>query len=212
MTSTDQPVPPHHYSDEEMHNADVAHEHSDANVRMLLAFTAALTLVVLLAAGLMYVLFGVFEKQAEKRDPQVSPLAVPEGQLPQGPRLLTNEPQNLRHFREEETGKLEGYGWMNQTQGIAHVPIDLAKKLILEHGLAVRAGAAPDATLGTDAPALGEASGGRTIPVKHAAPPALPGSEPQQAPGEQPAAVPPPAPPKPPAAAAQEIKKSELHP
>jgi hypothetical protein len=207
MTSTDQPTPPHHYTDEEMHNLDVAHEHSDANIRMLLAFAGGLVLAVAISAGLMYALFYVFEKQAENRDPQVSPVAAPEGQVPLGPRLLTNEPQNLRTFRDEETGKLEGYGWMNQSQGIAHVPIDLAKKLVVQHGLPARPGAAPDDTLGTHAPAYGEASGGRTIPVKHAAPPAAPGSEPQPAAGEQPAAVPQPGTPKPPAGAPQEIKK-----
>jgi hypothetical protein len=207
MTSTDQPIPPHHYTDEEMHNVDVGHEHSDANIRMLLAFAAGLAVVVAISAGLMYALFYVFEKQAENRDPQVSPVAVPAGQVPQGPRLLTNEPLNLRNFREEEVGKLEGYGWMNQSQGIAHVPIDLAKKLVVQHGLAARPGAAPDETLGTHAPAYGEASGGRAIPVKHAAPPAPPGSEPQPAPGEQPAAVPQPGAPKPPAGPVQEIKK-----
>jgi hypothetical protein len=208
MTSTDRPRGGHHYTDEEMHNEAVAYEHSDINMRRLLAFAGALTLVVATAAGLMYGLFMVFEKQAEKRDPQLTPLAAPAGQAPQGPRLLTNEPQNLRRFREEENAKLVGYGWMDQSQGIAKVPVDLAKKLVVQHGLPARAGTTPDDTLGTNAPAYGEASGGRTIPVKHAAPPAPPaGSEPQPAGGEQPSGVQQPGPPKPPAGAAQEIKK-----
>ncbi len=207
MTSTNQPPVGHHYTDEEMHNQDVAHEHSDVNIRTLLAFAAALAAVVAVSAGLMYGLFAVFEKQAETRDPQVSPFAPAEGQAPKGPPLLTNEPGNLRKFHEEENGKLQGYGWMNQGAGIAHVPIDLAKQLVVQHGLAVRAGTAADDTLGTHAPAYGEASGGRTIPVKHAAPPASPGgSEQPPAAGEPPAGQRP-GPPKPPAGAAPEIKK-----
>jgi len=163
MTRTDDPRPPHQYTDEEMHNVDMAHEHSDANIRMLLAFAATMVVVVGLSAGLMLALFYVFEKQAEARDPQVSPIAAPQGQPPQGPRLLTNEPENLRRFRAEETGKLEGYGWMNQSQGLAHVPIGLAKKMVVQHGLPVRADATHDPAVGTHAPAYGESSGGRTI-------------------------------------------------
>jgi hypothetical protein len=197
MTPTDQPLGAHHYTDEEMHNEDIGHEHSDVNVRTLLSFATALLVVVAIAAALMYGLFVVLEKQAEARDPQVSPFAVAPGQAPQGPKLLTNEPANLRQFRQEEAGKLEGYGWMSQGSGIAHVPIDLAKKLVVEHGLPVRADAPADDKLGTHAPAYGESSGGRTIPVKHAAPAAPPaGSE--QPPTTAPHAAPP---------AGQEIKK-----
>lgn len=195
MTRTDQPLPRHHYTDEEMHNVDMAHEHSDANVRALLAFAATMTLVVALSAGLMLALFVFFEKQAEKRDPAISPLAAPPGAVPQGPRLLTNEPQNLRTFREEEQRKLESYSWMNQTQGIAHIPIDAAKKLVVQRGLPARADAPNDPTEGTHAPAYGESSGGRTIPLKHAAAPQAPtpGAGQQQGPPQP--------------GAAQEIKK-----
>jgi hypothetical protein len=189
MTSTDQPLGGHHYTDEEMHNDGVAHEHAEVDIRAILAFAAALAVVVAVSAGLVYGLWLVLEKQAEGRDPQVSPLARPPDQAPRGPRLLTNEPGNLRTFRQEETGKLESYGWMNQSAGIAHVPVDLAKKLVVEHGLPVRAGATADETLGTHAPAYGESSGGRRIPVKHAVPPAAPaGSEQQPAAAPQPAA------------------------
>jgi hypothetical protein len=197
MTSTDRPFEPgHHYTDEEMHNADVAHEHSDVNIRTVLTFAAALTVMVAVSAGLMYGLFVVLEKQAEKRDPPISPVATPANQTPRGPQLLRDEPGNLRKFRQEEAAKLEGYGWMDQGAGIARVPVELAKKLVVEHGLPVRAGATADDTLGTHAPAYGEASGGRTIPVKHARPPAAPAGSEQQ-----------PGAPKPPDAAGQEIKK-----
>jgi hypothetical protein len=178
MTSTDQPSGVHHYTDEEMHNEDIGYEHADVNIRTLLAFGAGLLMVVAVSAALMYGLFVLLEHQAEARDPQLAPHAVTGG-TPRGPRLLTNEPGNLRQFHQEEQGKLDGYGWMNQTQGIAHVPIEAAKKLVVEHGLPVRAGAADDRTEGTNAPAYGEASGGRTIPLKHAGP-AAPASGPQQ--------------------------------
>jgi hypothetical protein len=177
MTSTNQPLGEHHYTDEEMHNEDVAYEHSDVAISTLVAYGVALLALVAISAGLMYGLFVVFEKQAEGRDPQLSPVAAPPDQAPQGPRLLTNEPGNLRQFRAEESSKLDGAGWMDQKAGIAHVPIDLAKKLVLQHGLPARPGSAETATEGTHAPSYGESSGGRTIPVKHG--PAAGSTEPQ---------------------------------
>ena len=183
MTATDQPLGSgHHYSDEEMHNEDVGHEHGDVNVRTVIAFGIAILVVVALSSALMYGLFIVLEKQAASRDPQASPHAVT-NVTPRGPGLLTNEPKNLQQFHQEEQGKLESYGWVNQSQGVAHVPIDAAKKLVVQHGLPVRPDAPDDKTLGTHAPAFGESSGGRGIPVPK--PPAVaapPGTGAPQAP------------------------------
>ena len=172
MTSTDRSSRGgHHYSDAEMHNDDVAHEHSDINIRTVLAFGAGVAVLVIVSAALMYILYLVLEGQAERRDPQISPVARPAGQEPPAPRLLLDEPASLSKFHAEEMKKLEGYGWVDERAGVAHVPIEEAKKLILQRGLPVRAsGAADDPRLGTHAPAYGEASGGRTIAVPRAAP------------------------------------------
>jgi len=196
MTPTDQPLGGHHYTNEEMHNEEIAHELGEVNVRTVLAAGAALLVVVAVSAALMYGLWIMFEKQAEARDPQTSPRAVTGGK-PRGPELLTDERKYLREFREEEQGTLDTYGWVSQSQGIARVPIEAAKKLVVEHGLPVRSGGADDRTLGTNAPAYGESSGGRTIRVIHAVPQAAPAAEP----GPQPAPAQHPAP------AGQEIKK-----
>ncbi len=197
MTATDQPLGGgHHYTDEEMHNEDVAHEHGDVNPRTVITFGIAMLVVIALSSALMYGLFLAFEKQAEARDPQVRPHAAT-NVTPRGPGLLTNEPKNLQQFHQEEQGKLEGYGWVNQGQGVAHVPIEQAKKLVVEHGLPVRAGAVDDKTIGSHAPAFGESSGGRTIPVTHAAPAATPTPGTEQQPTAKPTQAP----------AGQEIKK-----
>ena len=145
-----------------LHNEDVAHEHSDVNVRALMLSAVGLAVVVAVCAGIVYVLFGVFERQAAARDQVVTPLATPAtsystpaeapAQLPPEPRLLTNEPQNLERFRAEQAGGLKG--------------IDEAKKQLLQQGLPVRADAPTDPRLGTRTPAQGESTGGRGIPTR----------------------------------------------
>lgn len=170
----------HHYTDAEMHNENVSHEHSDINIRTVLAFAVGLAVVVLASAVLMWIMFRMLESQAGKSDPQLSPLARPSGQEAPAPRLMTNEPANLAKFRAEEMKKLEGYGWVDERAGVAHVPIEDAKKLILQRGLPVRAsGAIDNPLMGTHAPAYGDASGGRAIAVPKAPAAAAPPTPPE---------------------------------
>jgi hypothetical protein len=175
MTSTD----PHH-SPDGLDNPDVAHEESDVDVRTILAFAVGLVAMVAVSFVLMWVLFRVLERQAARTDPQVSPLARPTcpyadiqqcaDLLPAGPQLQTNEPEGLAKFRASEARSLESYGWVTVPGGAAHMPIDEAKKLILQRGLPVRADPAGDPRTGTNAYAMGESSGGRTIGAPAPAP------------------------------------------
>jgi hypothetical protein len=192
---------PHHHTPEELHNVDVAHEHVDVNVRAILLFAVGLVVVAVISALAMVVLFRVFENMAAANDPKLSPLATPSTDMPKRtsespyfgaapqPQLITNEPAVLQQLRQNETEQMHGYGWVDQPAGVARIPIEDAKKLILERGLPVRAGSSSDPTLGTTAPAYGEGSSGRTIPTgssqsaasREAAPPKEPGA-PKQVP------------------------------
>ena len=155
-----------HTEHDGLYNEDVVHEHSDVNVRVLLLSAVGLLIVAAVVHLSMWGLFVVFEKQAVGNDPVLSPLAVPAGQLPPEPRLLTDEPLNLRQVKEEETQILQGYGWVDQAAGTARVPIDEAKKKLLHDGLPVRPNANPDPSLGMWGPARGESSSGRAIQLR----------------------------------------------
>ena len=186
MTGQDE----HLYDDEFVHNEDVAHEHTDVNVRQLLIYTAGLVLTCVVSAIIVWGLFIWFERLAAKNDPPVSPLASTATQLPgaaavsdgtrqgpdietllekrgvSGPRLLTTEPTALRKLREMETGTLEQYGWIDQKTGVARLPIAEAKKKLLQSGVPVRGEALQDPSLGTRAASRGESSSGRAIPTQ----------------------------------------------
>ena len=170
--------------DDDLHNLDVDHEHKDVSIRAVIASAVIMVVVVLASLGLMAVMFGWLETQAAGNDPQVSPVAAPATQMPPtttqspffnervtGVQLLTNERMALEKYRAEQTKRLHGYGWADQKSGVAYMPIDEAKKLIVQRGLPVREGTAAPATLGTHLPAYGEASGGRAITVPLPPPP-----------------------------------------
>ena len=184
-----------HYDHHDGENPDVGHEHSDVNIRPLFMSAVALLIVTVAAHVIIYFLFGFLESEAASNQAQLSPVARPATEMPRsttaspafnagsatpGPQLLTNEPMALEQQRAEEQKRLQGFGWVNQSAGVAHISIDQAKKLIVERGLPVRADAPVPPLLGTRLPAAGEASGGRVITVPLPEPPA--GAPAQQAP------------------------------
>ncbi len=76
---------------------------------------------------------------------------------------MTVEPMHLAEVRAAEQDALHGYGWVDEKAGVARIPIDEAKKLTLERGLAVRPDPLTDERLGTRRPASGESSSGRNV-------------------------------------------------
>jgi hypothetical protein len=163
---------------DELHNDDVAHEHSDVNLGAIGMSVVVLSSVGAAAMLAMYLLFGWFERSAAANDPATSPLAARPTDMPNttnaspafnaglttAPQLLTNEPMALRQQRTAEQERLHSYGWVDQNAGVARMPIDAAKKLVAERGLPAREGAgSPEFSVRI--PARGEASGGRVITV-----------------------------------------------
>ena len=128
-----------HTEHDGLYNEDVAHEDADVNIRQLISYTIGLGLMCVISGAIVLGLFNLFERQAAKNDPIVSPLTAPAGQLPPEPRLVQNEPLVLEKHRETEAEILEKYGWVDQAAGVARVPIAEAKKLLLHKGLPVRA-------------------------------------------------------------------------
>lgn len=155
-----------HTAHDGAYNEDVAHEYSDVNVRALLLFCVGLVAICGAVAVAMWGLFEVFERQAAQNDPVMSPLAYPAGRERPEPKLLEDEPGYLQTVKAGERAVLEGYGWVDQQNGVARIPIEEAKKRLLQQGLPVRADAKVEPWMGRHSAAQGESSGGRMIPVR----------------------------------------------
>jgi hypothetical protein len=151
-------------SHDDLHNPDVAHEEKDVSITGVMWFVVALVGTAAAIHLSMYGLFNVFNRMEAASDPVVTPLLRPAGEPPPEPRLQTTPWQDLARFRANEERALHSFGWIDEKAGIAHVPIDKAKALLLQRGLPVRATPA-DPTKGTNVAASGDASGGRTIPA-----------------------------------------------
>src|SRR5205809_7189366 len=100
-----------------------------------------------------YVLWGMFrflDAYERKQQQSVSPLVNAEQDTRdadrqttarkvqeqfRGPRLEDNERTELNDFRYSEEEKLNSSGWVDQSAGVAHIPLSQAIQLIGQRGL-----------------------------------------------------------------------------
>jgi hypothetical protein len=136
----------HHASaDDEYLNpaAGSGHEHTDANVSMIIQFALWLAASAIVVHILMWFTFALFVNVRENTAAPEFPLASQQGpRLPAGPRLQPKPANEIYDFRERESAVLDGYGWVDKNAGTVHIPITEAMRLTVEKGLPVREGAA----------------------------------------------------------------------
>jgi hypothetical protein len=143
---------------------DTAHEESDVNLRAIIWFVVVLTAIVLVTDVAMWGLFKALAYYDVENDPPVSPLFVGAGKPLPPPGLQTTPWTDLTHYRAEANAYLHSYGWVDEKAGVARIPIEKAKAMLLKQGLPVRPDAV-DAAAGTHIAAGGESNGGRTLPA-----------------------------------------------
>jgi hypothetical protein len=150
----------------ELVNENVHHEESDINVRAIITFVVVLTVVTVGIQIAMVGLFKVYNTIENRTEPVVSPLTPGPAQVSDfpSPSLQTTPWTDLQKLRASEHDFLNSYGWVDQSAGIARVPIDKAKAMLLQKGLPVRPDANSDASEGTHVAATGESNGGRKLP------------------------------------------------
>jgi hypothetical protein len=140
-------------------NDDVGHEGSSIQVGGITWFIVGLTVSVVFVAWLMAAVLNTFEgreKQAELES-RPSPFAAERPKLPPEPRLQLapnteeqieqNQPPNLKtqhpleemkQLRERWDEQLHSYGWVDEQAGVVRIPIEDAKRLLLQRGLPTR--------------------------------------------------------------------------
>jgi len=129
----------------ENHQNNGGFEREDLGSKPIFAF-----IITVVVSGVLvyYVLWGMFhflDAYERKHQKPISPmsqvqqdtrLAGPEKiqQFPE-PRLEDNERTELNDYRYAEEERLNSAGWVDQSAGVAHIPIDQAMQLIAQRGL-----------------------------------------------------------------------------
>ncbi len=120
-----------------------AHEKTDALTRPIFRFAAGMAVFIAVAMVITAILFSYFTKRANQIDALQSPLArqAPPPVLV-GPKLQPDPPVDLKKLLHDEDAHLNSFGWVDQREGLVHIPIDEAIELMAKRGLPVRGNAA----------------------------------------------------------------------
>jgi hypothetical protein len=113
------------------------HEHRDVNVWAVYRFGIALAVLCVVSLGLLYGLYVFFVNREGGRLAH-DRVNVDARSLPPLPRLQPAPISDLKEMRAAEDQILNGYGWVDQTNGVARIPISRAIDLLALRGLPVR--------------------------------------------------------------------------
>ncbi|OAN38250.1 hypothetical protein A6A03_05005 [Chloroflexus islandicus] len=111
------------------------HEVSDARAQPVIWGVVMVAGTMVLAFVLAMVLLVVWVGPVADQSNTLSNDEVTQLQLPPAPRLEQNPRVDGDRIIAEATERLESYGWVNERAGRAHIPIERAMELLLEHGL-----------------------------------------------------------------------------
>jgi len=119
--------------------AGVGHEQTDVRVWSVVAAATGLLVVLGFVLVVIQLLFQYYAVREARRSAAASPLAGAYGrQAPPEPRLQTAPAGDLSALRAAEDAALHGYGWIDQSAGVARIPIERAIDLLAERGLPAR--------------------------------------------------------------------------
>src|SRR6476659_6104458 len=108
---------------------------------------ALLVTALLSGVGVFFLLRGFVSWRAEAAAAN-QPLVAPAARAA-APQLLARPERELERVRREEKERLESYGWVDQADGVAHIPVERAIDILAARGLPARTAAptpAPAAT------------------------------------------------------------------
>jgi hypothetical protein len=111
----------------------LGHETTDISIRGVTYFLVALG-VVLAVSGLgLWWFFDHMEAYARRSDQPASPVARHEE--PPAPRLQVSAKADVQELRAAERQRLASYGWVDEKEGVAHIPIGEAMDRMAREGL-----------------------------------------------------------------------------
>ncbi|MEM1024252.1 MAG: hypothetical protein AAGD10_01590 [Myxococcota bacterium] len=109
------------------------YESRDAAPRPVLI--TGVSLVALMFVGLAAAIW--FWQTFEDLETQVRPTTSPvyARQVPRGPRLQANPDETWLDYKKTQIEFLQSYGWIDESAGVVHVPVELAMEKVLADGL-----------------------------------------------------------------------------
>ena len=116
------------------HDTDKPYETRDLTAKPVvisLAVTAIVTIGCALAMVLMHNKLATLESSGAT---DLGPVAE-ERVLPPAPVLQADPPIEMAVYLEQQNTLVNGYGWINESKGKVHIPIEKAMEIVAEQGI-----------------------------------------------------------------------------
>jgi hypothetical protein len=152
-------------------HGEMQYERSDLTARGIVLFLISLAVTIVVIHLIAWGLLHSFERKPLTAAPrnvavvppswQASPTANPALLFP-APRLQPDPVADLDRYRSQREEQLDSYGWVDQKNGVAHIPIERAIDIMSQQGLPVRPQPAlpPRASFGSGDGTVAGAGGG----------------------------------------------------
>ncbi len=134
MSEHELPLPPPAEPQGGSGRTTTGHEEDAVSRKGIYIFLIAFVGTVLACVVILVWMFDIFLARAEEQQPPPNPLAG-ERQPPPKPRLQTSSDADLKTLRAAEEKRLTSAGWISEREGIVHIPIDQAIKIVAEKGV-----------------------------------------------------------------------------
>lgn len=161
------------------HSGDEAgFEREDLGTRGVFAFMIGLTIVGVVIYFIIIGMYTFLDKYERSQMATASPLVTSKGTMSRvvtqeymeqrfkdngAPMLEINERGQFRDFLINQENQLNSYGWVDEKDGVAHIPIEHAMELTVQRGLPVypQSSADANATAASKVPAQKSAAAKR---------------------------------------------------
>jgi hypothetical protein len=108
----------------------------ELDLRSIVIFGLTLFFGTLIVVALMWWMSTAFKTLEEAKDRPPSPIGEARlDPIPPGPRLQSVPPRDMDQLRTQDRKALTEYGWVDQANGVAHIPVDRAIAILAEKGL-----------------------------------------------------------------------------
>ena len=113
------------------------YEHTDIEPGIASKFAVWLAIAMVISGGIVYGTFWLFEgrEQSWSAEAQQFPLAAGRVKEPPPPRLQTQPFKDAYLLNQEQLQKLSSFGWVDQSSGVVHIPIEEAMRIVAERRL-----------------------------------------------------------------------------
>lgn len=131
---------------------EVEYEHEDLGTRGVFGFLIGLAVVGIVIYFIIVGMYRFLDNYERSQMSTASPLVTTKGAMSRvvtqedmektfkdngAPMLETNERGQLRGFLMNQEDQLNSYGWVDQKNNVAHIPIERAMELLVQQGLPV---------------------------------------------------------------------------